>query len=383
MIEHSRSISPQRRVCVSGAGLAGVALVVMLVGCSLSGGDGSESMPIGSNDHAAIVRASRAMVPTPPWPAGDQRGMANTLGVGTWMRCAYHLAQDKSRVYELSHLSTNDMPQSPWAVPLRYEYPPTAGFPGTVNAWHFGERVTGEPGAQGTQMDAFGHWGYLDAPWNGTDDFPVDSVKYYGGYTEQEVKPTPTSPLRKLGIDQAPPIITSAVLLDAKSHLGNGEPMIAGQQIHSDDIEAMLSAQGLIWRGLLPGDVLYIYTGWGDNWNKDYYYTGGPGLSYDAAKYLQRKRIVLVALDNPFTDAVNPGEFSGKVPPPPDTPLEILTPVHYHNLTQSGIHNIQNANLAALAADRVWTSCTTILPLRVEGGSGSPVRPIAIGVPGK
>ena len=52
------------------------------------------------------------------------------------------------------------------------------------------------------------------------------------------------------------------------------------------------------------------------------------------------------------------------------------------NLTQSGIHNIQNANLAELAQDEVWTSCTMILPLRSVGGSGSPVRPVAIGVPG-
>jgi kynurenine formamidase len=36
-----------------------------------------------------------------------------------------------------------------------------------------------------------------------------------------------------------------------------------------------------------------------------------------------------------------------------------------------------------LARDRVWLSCTMILPLRVRGGSGSLVRPIAIGAPGQ
>jgi hypothetical protein len=29
----------------------------------------------------------------------------------------------------------------------------------------------------------------------------------------------------------------------------------------------------------------------------------------------------------------------------------------------------------------VWTSCTIILPLREQGTSGSPVRPVAIGAP--
>ena len=55
--------------------------------------------------------------------------------------------------------------------------------------------------------------------------------------------------------------------------------------------------------------------------------------------------------------------------------------VHYHFLTQAGIHNVENANLAALAADKVWTSCTIVLPLLSKGGHGSPVRPVAIGVP--
>ena len=103
------------------------------------------------------------------------------------------------------------------------------------------------------------HRGYLHEAWNGKDKYPSEKVKYYGGYTEAQVKPTPDSPLQKLGIDKAPPIITSAVLLDAKTHLGKGEAMQAGEQIYGKDIESMLQAQGLAWRGLLPGDVLYIY----------------------------------------------------------------------------------------------------------------------------
>ena len=168
-------------------------------------------------------------------------------------------------------------------------------------------------------MDAFGHFGYLDEIWSGAGKFPIDKAKYYGDHTQAEVKPLPGLPLQKLGIDKAPPIITSAVLLDAKSHLGKGEPMKAGQQIHEKDIEEMVAAQGLAWRGLLPGDVLFIYTGWGDHWEKDFYYQGGPGLSLDAAKYLEKKMVVLVALDNSFTDPVNLGQFAGKANPPPGT----------------------------------------------------------------
>jgi kynurenine formamidase len=137
----------------------------------------------------------------------------------------------------------------------------------------------------------------------------------------------------------------------------------------------------------VPGDVLYIYTGWGDNWKdpdaEKFYYTKGPGLSYDAAQYIEQKAVVLVALDNPFTDPVAEGFLEGKAPPPAGTPPALPFAIHHHNLTQAGIHNIQNANLGAMAADKVWLSCTIILPLRTQGAAGSPVRPVAVGAPAR
>jgi kynurenine formamidase len=52
-------------------------------------------------------------------------------------------------------------------------------------------------------------------------------------------------------------------------------------------------------------------------------------------------------------------------------------------LAQAGIHLVENAKLDELAAERIWTSCTMILPLRDRGAAGSAVRPIAIGAPSK
>jgi kynurenine formamidase len=321
----------------------------------------------------------------PPWPAGDEIGMANTLGPATWQRCAAQLANPKAKAYELSHVRSNTMPQSPFGTPLRDKYRPTVGIPGTMHAFNGEETVSGEAGAQGTQMDALGHFAVLPKPWDGKGVFPADDAKYYGGHTQQQVKPTPDSPLLKLGIEKAPPIVTTGVLLDAKTHLGGGKPMAAGALVTAANIEAMLAAQGLGNRGLMPGDVLYIYTGWGDHWKdpdtEKSYYTKGPGLSYDAAKYIEQKQVVLVALDNPFTDPVPEGMLQGKAAPPAGVPNGLPFAIHHHNLTEAGIHNIQNANLDALADDKVWVSCTMILPLRSQGGSGSPVRPVAIGVP--
>ena len=84
------------------------------------------------------------------------------------------------------------------------------------------------------------------------------------------------------------------------------------------DIERILLAQGLANRGIKSGDVVFVHTGYGAAWTSTptTYYTHGPGLSHEAAVFLASKQIVLVGLDNPFTDtAVNqPGV--GPFPPP-------------------------------------------------------------------
>ena len=131
--------------------------------------------------------------------------------------------------------------------------------------------------------------------------------------------------------------------------------------------------------------MLYIYTGWGDNWKdpdtEKFYYTKGPGLAYDAARYIAEKKVVLLALDNPFTDPVAEGFLQGKAPPPTGAPEGLPFAIHHTNLAESGIYQIQNANLGSLARDKVWLSCTIILPLRAQGNAGSPVRPVSIGAP--
>jgi Putative cyclase len=158
----------------------------------------------------------------------------------------------------------------------------------------------------------------LPQAWDSKSEFPADSAQYYGGHKQADVKPTPDSPLQTLGIEKVPPIITTGVLLDAKSYLGHGSAMQPGQAVTAMDIEVMLKAQGLERRGLMPGDVLYIYTGCGDNWKdpdtEKFYYTKDPGLSYDAAEYIAEKQVVLLALDNPFTDPVADGFLQGKAP---------------------------------------------------------------------
>jgi kynurenine formamidase len=358
--------------------LMGLAALGLSTACATTSGAGQETQQ-------AAVERSRALVPTPPWSAGDERGMANTQGRGTWLRCAWHLNEPNVKAYELAHISSNNMPMSPFAPPLKYEYRPTAGFPGSRHAINGENLERGDPGNQGTQFDALVHFGYIPEPWNGQGAFPADSVQYYGGARQADVKPTPDSPALKLGVDKVPPIVTSAVLLDARSFVGKGQALRAGQLITAQDIEGMIQAQGLGWRGLLPGDVLYIYTGWSENWGDPDggkgYYQHGPGLSLDAAKYLGEKAITAISLDAPFVDPVPEGFLQGKAAPPAGTEPGLPMALHHMNLAQLGIYQIENANLAELAADKVWTSCTMILPLRIKGAAVSQVRPVAFGTP--
>jgi kynurenine formamidase len=319
-----------------------------------------------------------------PWPAGDERGMANLIGPATYARCAAHLQQPRAKAYELSHLRSNTMPLSPFAGPYAVKPKASAGIPGTAHVFN-SEQVNenAEPAQQGTQMDALGHFGAFQRPWDGKSELPAREAAYYGGFSQNDVKPTPDSPLLRLGIEKVPPIITTAVLLDAKAY--KKKSMDAGELVTARDLQNILKMQGLEKRGVLPGDVVYVRTGWGEHWrdpdDEKFYYTKAPGLSFDAAQWLAGKRIVAIALDTPFVDTVAEGMLAGKAGPAPGTPPGLPFAVHHHMLAQAGIHLIENAKLDEMAADRVWTACTMILPLRDKGAAGSAVRPVAIGVP--
>ncbi len=253
---------------------------------------------------------------------GDELGMARELGPATWARCAMSLSNPDAKVYELSYVRSSTMPLSPFAGPFEPKFLPSNSLPGTTQAFNMDVLNEGaNPGQQGMQIDAFGHFGYLDDAWDGTSPFSAQGAHYYGGFTQKDVKPTPESPLLKLGMEKVAPIVTSAILLDAKKHVGGGRPMNAGEVVTPRHIEEMLAAQGLEDRGILPGDVLYVYTGWSDHYKDPdtdkVYYSMAPGLSYEAAEYLGERRVVAVGLDTPFLDPVAEGQLSGDNGPPP------------------------------------------------------------------
>jgi hypothetical protein len=134
-------------------------------------------------------------------------------------------------------------PQSPFAAPWSLTSHPTVFFgpngatPDSSQAifGHAGNGVDicGDPGQQGTQMDALGHFGFINQPG--------EPPTYFGGLTQSEV--VGPDGLKRLGIDRAEPIITSVVLLDAATYLNNGNALAPGYAITQEDIEHILAAR--------------------------------------------------------------------------------------------------------------------------------------------
>jgi len=313
----------------------------------------------------------------------DQRGMTNLLGIETYQRCSEQMSHPNAKVYELSYERTSSMPLSPFAGEYKPKFLPEIPWAGSRQVFTMdvlNENVN--DGNQGTQMDALGHFGYTDEIWSGEGEADLSSLKYFGNLNGKEVKPTPEAPLNKLGIETVPPIITSAIFLDVRKHIFNGESMKAGEYVTVKHIEDTLKKMNLKDRGILPGDVVLINTGWSDYYQDPdelgIYYTKAPGVSYNLVKYLSEKQVVGVGLDTWGVDSFADEDEYG--PERSQNPKGIANPAHHHFLTQAGVHTLENFNLKGLAKDNVELSCVIILPLLTKGSSASPIRPVAIGV---
>ena len=111
--------------------------------------------------------------------------------------------------------------------------------------------------------------------------------------------------------------------------------------------------------GKIDGFSSVIFcTGWQRNLQKDNYFTKNPGLSVSAAKYLASKKISLIGIDSPSIDLGADSKFS----------------VH-QIFAKKGILIVENlANLEKIKSSKFHL---VVLPLKLNGATGSPVRAIA------
>jgi kynurenine formamidase len=96
------------------------------------------------------------------------------------------------------------------------------------------------------------------------------------------------------------------------------------------------------------------------------YTSGQPGIGIPAGEWLAKANLILVGSDN----------WSIEVQPHPNKDLAF--PVHQIFVTTHGIFLLENLDLDALARDKVSEFAFVVLPLKIKGGTGSTVAPIAM-----
>ena len=62
----------------------------------------------------------------------------------------------------------------------------------------------------------------------------------------------------------------------------------------------------------------------------------------------------------------------------PDVDPQVSNPIHQIMLVVNGIHLLENLKLDELAARRAYEFALIVQPLKIQGGTGSTVAPIAV-----
>jgi len=210
------------------------------------------------------------------------------------------------------------------------------------------EVVISEIGQVGTQFDGFAHQTIENSWYN---CLKVDENSMRGGFA-------------KLGVHNVGAIVTRGVLIDVAG-LKRVETLPDAYEITVQDLEDALKKQNVT---IQPGDAVLVHTGWGKLWAKENarYVKSCPGLGVKAAEWLIAKDPVLLGSDN----------WPVEVSPNPDPQLSL--PVHQLALVVHGVHLLENMKLDELAQKGAHEFALVLQPLKIQGGSGSTVAPIAM-----
>ena len=171
-------------------------------------------------------------------------------------------------------------------------------------------------------------------------------------HCDVEVTPevqTPTG-FTRLGIETVAPIVRRGVLLDVAPCSAAGPDELA-----ACDVE------------IREGDVVLVRLGSGALFGDPAAYAAAGGVTAEGSRWLASRKPFAVGADNLAWDAVDGHD-----------PELGSIPGHTILIVQAGIHIIESLYLEELAADGVREFGFICLPLKFRGGTGSPVRPIAL-----
>ena len=252
----------------------------------------------------------------------------------------------EGKIYDLGQPWYPGMPHHPMHPPfayvltkkhgaVRYE----GGGSATNDLFTFG-------GHTGTHLDAIGHVSKEGRLFGGIEAASVQD--YLMGLT-------------KLSIEETPPIIARGILLDIPRSK-QIDVLDKGFPINQKDIQETVRLEGI---KIKSGDVVLIRTGWARYWDQPDLFNdpeGVPGLTLDAARFLAGEKIRLTGSDTGAYEVL------------PTKSLE----VHVFLLAEKGIQIMEMLNLESLAREKIYSFVLVVIPLRIRGGTGSPIRPIAI-----
>ena len=161
-------------------------------------------------------------------------------------------------------------------------------------------------------------------------------------------------------------VVGRGVLLDVPRAVGI-DYFDSGQVVTVAELEAAEAAQGV---RVGSGDILLV--AWGRDARRAAKggFDGFSGLHAECLPWLQEREVAVLGSDG----ISDPMPFVGT----PDWPF----PVHQIGITGMGRHLVDNVNLARLAPacaeEARWEFLCVVAPLRIPGGTGCPVNPIAV-----
>ncbi len=169
---------------------------------------------------------------------------------------------------------------------------------------------------------------------------------------------------QQLGAETMKPLLGRGVLLDVAALKGAGR-LGENYAITAEDLIAAASAASVT---VQPGDVLLVRTGFATAWDDEATYLNAAGVSKSGNIWAADQKVAAVGADNMAWDNMLERD--------PDTNMALFG--HAHLLVKHGIHIIENLNLEALAAAKVYTFGFVGIPLKFRGATGSPIRPLAL-----
>lgn len=279
------------------------------------------------------------------WGAGDERGSGNHLKPAAVLKAAGLIKTGE--IIEIAHPLNDKMP---FFGTRRFDVHVKRTFMNQPSNRRGSneELVVSEIGQVGTQLDGFAHQSHEDSLYN---CYKISETSGRGGFA-------------KLGIHLTGMFFTRGVLIDVAAYKGV-ETLPDAYEITVEDLEGALKKQNTT---LQAGDAILINTGWHKHYGKDNarYVKSCPGVGVKAAQWLIGKDPVLLGADN----------WPVEVAPNPDPQLSL--PVHQIALVVNGVHLLENLKLDELVGKQVYEFAFAMQPLKLQGGTGSTVSPVAI-----